>query len=359
MLCGWNRGLATLGLPCSTSRRGLGRVVAMSRSSQARSLPVLAVDIGGTKILAALVATEGTVLAREWCLTEAAQGPRSVTARVLMAIDRLLVAAGLQPERLHSISLAAAGGIDSARGVVTLSPSLPGWSDIPLRDIVAERFGVKALLINDASAAAVGEHHFGAGGGASSLVYITVSTGIGGGIILEDRLYTGPSGSAGEIGHMVIDANGRECNCGNVGCLEAMASGTAVARDARQRLEGGARSSLIELAGGEPANITAEMVGLAAKRGDAVALDVVRRAGGYLGVGLANLVNILKPEVIIVGGGLSKMGGLLLDPARQVVQERAFRLPAQAVRIVTAQLGDDAGIIGAAALAREAEPWRG
>ena len=172
------------------------------------------------------------------------------------------------------------------------------------------------------------------------------------GIIIEDELYCGPSGSAGEIGHMVIDVNGRPCNCGGVGCLETLTSGAALASDVRDRLEAGEPSALAGLAGGGPAGITAEMVGRAAMQGDVLAREAVRRAGRYLGVGMANLVNILNPEVIVVGGGLSRMGDLLLDPARETVHEMAFRLPARAVRIVTAQLGEDAGVIGAGVIGR-------
>ena len=178
-----------------------------------------------------------------------------------------------------------------------------------------------------------------------------MSTGIGGGVIINDKLFCGPSGSAGEIGHMTIDVNGPRCNCGNIGCLEMLASGTAVAQEAIRRIGRGDGSSLIEIVEGEIENITAEKVEIAARDGDSLALDVIAKAATYLGVGMVNLVNIFNPEMIIVGGGMAKMGDLLLAPARQVVQERAFQLPAQAVRIVPAQLGDDAGVLGAATFA--------
>ena len=314
----------------------------------------IAVDIGGTTIRLALVSTEGQIIARERLPTVAEEGPRPVIDRILSAINGLLQSHNVNLSRLHSISIATAGAIDIDSGIVTMSPSLPGWVGIPLRGTVEAAYGISTFLLNDASAAALGEHRFGAGRGSANLVYITVSTGIGGGIIIDNNLYSGTSGSAGEIGHMTIDVNGSVCNCGNIGCLETLASGTAVAREAIRRIENGERSSLAETRGGIE-NITAEKVGQAARGGDALALAVISRAARYLGVGLANLVNILNPDIIIVGGGLSKLGDLLLEPAREEVRERAFRLPAQAVRIVPSQLGDDAGVLGAAAFAHQAK----
>ena len=314
--------------------------------------PILTVDIGGTTILIALVSTEGEILAREYCPTVAEEGPRPVIDRMLSAIDKLLKSRNISPSQLHSISIAAAGAIDVDSGIVTMSPSLPGWVDVPLRDTVEAAYGISTFLLNDANAAALGEHRFGAGRGSANLVYITVSTGIGGGIIIDNNLYSGTSGSAGDVGHMTIDVNGPVCNCGSTGCLETLASGTAVAREAINRIKNGERSSLAETKDGIE-NITAEKVGQAAREGDALALAVVSRAARYLGVGLANLVNILNPDIIIVGGGLSKLGDLLLEPAREVMRERAFRLPARAVRIVPSQLGDDAGVLGAVLFAHQ------
>ena len=233
-----------------------------------------------------------------------------------------------------------------------MSPSLPGWVDIPLRGTVEAAYGISTFLLNDASAAALGEHRFGAGRDSANLVYITVSTGIGGGFIIDNNLYSGTSGSAGDVGHMTIDVNGPVCNCGSTGCLETLASGTAIAREAINRIKNGERSSLAKTRDGIE-NITAEKVGQAAREGDVLALAVVSRAAYYLGVGLANLVNILNPDTIIVGGGLSKLGDLLLEPTREVMRERAFQLPARAVRIVPSQLGDDAGVLGAALFAHQ------
>jgi glucokinase len=330
----------------------------MMRKSEDSGLPVLAIDLGGTKIASAIISKKGRVVAWEQCPTLADEGPQPVISRIFSAIDYLLSLESVAPSELHSVSIAAAGAIDFEKGIVTASPNLPGWNNIPLRDIIGEKYGVETFLINDASAAALGEYHFGVGRGVSNLIYLTVSTGIGGGIIINDRLYTGVCGGAGEIGHTTVDINGPRCNCGNIGCLETLASGTAVAKEAIRRISGGEKSSLAGMVGGRIEDITAEAVGVAARDGDRLALEVVSRAAGFLGVGMVNLVNIFNPEMIIVGGGMVRMGDLLLGPARRVVKERAFSLPARAVRIVPARLGDHAGVLGVAVFARE-QNWRG
>lgn len=315
-----------------------------------RNKPVLAMDIGGTKFVAAVVSTAGEIFSRQYKLTLADEGPEAVTGRMLETVKDLISNAG-PTSAPSAIAIAAAGAIDSPSGTVTSSPNLPGWHNVPLKEIVQKATGIRTLLLNDASAAALGEHAFGAGRGVSNLIYITVSTGIGGGIIIDGRLYGGACGSAGEIGHTTIDVNGPHCSCGNIGCLEMLASGKAIAREAQRLISGGARSCILELAEGELQNITAQTVSAAAQRGDATARAIIAKAAAYLGVGLVNLVNTFNPEMIIVGGGVAKMGDSLLDGARRVVAERAFQLPARTVRIVPSQLGDNAGILGAVAFA--------
>jgi len=320
---------------------------------------VLAIDLGGAKIIAAIVSHHGQIMAKDYSLTLADEGVEAVTGRVFLAIDRLLKLKDIAPPQLHSISIAAAGAIDLERGRVTSSPNLPGWHDIPLRDIVSSKYRVNTILINDANAAALGEHQLGAGKGVNNLILITVGTGIGGGIIASGRLYTGTIGSAGEVGHMTIDVNGPRCSCGNIGCWEVLASGTAMAREAINRISHGERSILTKMVEGKIEKITAETVEAAAREGDSLALGVISQVATYLGVGMVNLVNIFNPEMIIVGGGMAKMGELLLEPARQVVRERAFKVAAEVVRIVPAQLGEDAGVLGAAVFALSLTASRG
>jgi glucokinase len=318
-------------------------------------LPVLAIDLGGTKINAAIISSKGQIRAKEYRLTLANKGPEIVISRIFSAIDHLLKTENINITQLDSISIAAAGAIDINRGLVTASPNLPDWCDIALRDILKEKYGINTILLNDASAAALGEHHFGAGKGVSNLVLLTLGTGIGGGIIIDDKLYSGVNGSAGEIGHMTIDINGIIDTCGNVGCLETLASGTAIAREVMRRVRQGEKTSLTEIVKDKIENITAEKVEIAARGGDPLAMEVISQAGTYLGVGLVNVVNIFNPEMIIIGGGVAKMADLLLNPARQIVRERAFQLAVGAVRVVPAQLGNDAGILGAAVFAFQQE----
>jgi glucokinase len=314
-------------------------------------LPVLAIDLGGTKMMAAIISHPPKIVARDYSLTLADEGVAAVTGRVFSAIDRILGVQKLAPSQLHSISIAAAGAVDTERGVVTSSPNLPGWRDVPLRDLVKERYKVNTVIINDANAEALGEHELGAGRGVDNLILITVGTGIGGGIIVNGRLYTGSSGSAGEVGHITIDVNGPRCSCGNIGCWEMFASGRAMAGEAKARLRGGEKSILAEMVKGEIEEITTEKIDAAARQGDPLSLEVISRGATYLGIGMVSLVNAFNPEMIIVGGGVAKMGELLLEPARQVVRERAFKLASGAVRIVPTQLGDDGGVLGGAIFA--------
>lgn len=315
---------------------------------KANRRPVLAIDLGGTKIAAGLVSGDGELISQGYCLALADEGPEAVIKRLLSVAHQSLEQAGLKASTIEGVTVAAAGALDTKKGLVTASPNLPGWRNVPLQAIITEKLGVKTYLINDASAAALGEHRLGAGKGVDNLIYLTVSTGIGGGIIIGGQLYTGADGCAGEIGHMTIDINGPRCNCGNIGCLETLASGTAITKEAISRLGQGEKSSLVTLAQGKLGNITAKMIAQAARKGDSLARDVIARAARYLGIGMVNLVNIFNPERIIVGGGVARMGNLLLDPARKVVEERAFLLPAHTVRIVPAKLGGNSAIIGAA-----------
>jgi len=324
-----------------------------------RRRSVLAVDLGGTKIITAAVLSTGEIISRKYSLTLADEGPRPIINRLSSAVAETMAQAKLKMSDIAGIGIAAAGIIDTKEGIVTTSPNLPGWRDVPLRDIIAERLGLTTYLINDASAAALGEHRFGAGRGVDNLIYLTVSTGIGGGIIIDGELYLGADGCAGEIGHMIIETHGPQCNCGKFGCLEALASGSAMTKESVRRLNQGEKSSIIRLVDGRLEGITAETVSLAARKGDSLACDIVARAATYLGIGLANLVNIFNPELIVIGGGVSKMGNMLLAPARKAIREIAFKLPARTARIVRARLGSNAGIIGAAVYVFEQQPKGG
>ena len=308
------------------------------------------IDLGGTKILAAAASADGEILSSDLRPTDPEQGPDAVLNRMIESLREALRQARAEPQALRAIGVAAPGPLDQARGIVCEPPNLPGWHDVPVSDRLWAAFHVPVYLENDANAAALAEHMYGAGRGSRHMVYLTLSTGIGAGLIIDGRLYRGASGVAGELGHLVIEANGPPCGCGSRGCLEALASGTAIGREGAKLVAQGRAPVLAELAqGGE---VTAQLVAEAALAGDAGAAGVIAAAARYLGLGLTSIVNAFNPEVIVVGGGVAKIGESLLAPAVQVMRATAF---AQAVRVVTvrpAALGDEVAVRGALALVR-------
>jgi glucokinase len=319
-----------------------------------RSAPLYAaVDLGGTKVRALVADRSGRVLGDDIRPSGAAEGLATVLARMVESLDAALARAGIEREQLAGLGIASPGAVDVERGVVPNAPQLPGWQDVPLARLMAERVGVPALLENDASAAALGEHRFGAGRGTRHMLYITVSTGLGGGIIIDGELYRGKSGAAGELGHMIIDIDGPPCGCGARGCLEALASGTAIARRGERLAESGDSPVLARLRGQE-GPVTAEMMKRAADMGDAASREAFREAGHYLGVALAGYVNIFDPEAIIVGGGCSQAGDLLLEQARVTMESLAMNQPLKGVRLVVSELGEFSGAMGMIARLREA-----
>jgi glucokinase len=319
-----------------------------------RSAPLYAaVDLGGTKVRAVVADRSGRVLGDDIRPSGAAEGLATVLARMVESLDAALARAGVEREQLAGLGIASPGAVDVERGVVPNAPQLPGWQDVPLARLMAERVGVPALLENDASAAALGEHRFGAGRGTRHMLYITVSTGLGGGIIIDGQLYRGKSGAAGELGHMIIDIDGPPCGCGARGCLEALASGTAIARTGERLAESGDSPVLARLRGQE-GPVTAEMMKRAADMGDAASREVFREAGHYLGVALAGYVNIFDPEAIIVGGGCAQAGDLLMDQAQVTMESLAMNQPLKGVRLVVSELGEFSGAMGMIARLREA-----
>jgi glucokinase len=251
--------------------------------------------------------------------------------------------------QVKAIGVAAPGPIDTDKGIIYSAPNIPGWENLPLRSILEERFQVPVRLGNDANMAALGEWKYGAGRGHNDLLYFTISTGIGGGVISANRLLVGAWGLAAELGHVTIDPNGPVCGCGCRGHLEAYSSGTAIARYVASELADGVPSSLPT----SPAPTTIE-IAAAARNGDELALAAFNRAGYYLGLGVANYLHIFNPSIIIFGGGVSRSEGLLFNPMRAALKDQVLS-PAYLDRLVISQaaLGDDAGLLGALALARE------
>ncbi len=312
---------------------------------------ILGIDLGGTKILTAVANSQGEILSRDHSITPAKKGHEAVIQSILESAYRALEQADVAISALIAIGVGAPGISNPETGILFTSPNLPGWRDVPLRDIMQERLGKKTFLINDANAAALGELYFGAAQGARNFIYITISTGIGGGIIIDGKIYIGAIGAAGEVGHMTIDDDGPICNCGNRGCWETLASGTALAREAKHRIKEGVRTSILKYAEGDLEKVTAQVIHNAAEHGDNLAKELIARTGYYVGVGLANLINIFNPELIVIGGGLSNIGDMLLGPAFKVAGERAYKEAFQAVRFASAELGRNSGVLGAAAFA--------
>ena len=312
------------------------------------SAPALAVDLGGTKLLIGLVGRDGRVLARRRTATPHG-GPEAVARAIRDLARSLRDEVGTIGATIAGVGVAVAGPTDHGRGVIYDPPNLPGWGrETPFGALLARELDSPVGIENDANAAALGEAWIGAGRGVRDLVYVTVSTGIGSGLILGGRLHRGARGTAGEVGHVIVEPDGPPCRCGARGCLEAMASGPAIAGQARQAIARGDVTVLRQFAG-RPDELTAAAVADAARGGDTLASDLYRRAGTRIGIVLSNLLALLNPTMIIVGGGVSKAGDLLFHPLREAIRARVYPRPALDVVVAPAELGDDVGLIGAAA----------
>ena len=309
---------------------------------------LVGVDLGGTQVRAILTDEKGGPLKRVSTLTLAREGPHKVMARVIDCIGQVLQ--GVERSEVVGIGIGAPGTVNPWTGVLSYTTNIPGLDDWPLRDQLAQQFGVPAFIGNDAKLGALGEHRFGAGREVDSLIYLTISTGIGGGVVDHGRLILGARGWATELGHTIVEPRGPRCPCGNLGCLEALAAGPAIARHAVELLQSGTPSLLTPLLQSKTERVTAKEVAEAAKKGDSLALQVMERAAFYLGIGMVSFIHTFDPQMIIVGGGVSKAGDLLLAPARGIVAERAMTQEWRNTPIVPAVLGDDVGLLGAVAL---------
>jgi glucokinase len=268
---------------------------------------------------------------------------------VEQAIAEVLSAHGGTREEIAGVGIGSPGPQDRRTGTVINTPNL-GWRNFPLRDLISNAVHLPATLDNDANCATYGEWWLGAGRGTRTLVGLTLGTGIGGGIVLNGEIYHGCSDVAGEIGHMTIDSNGRRCKCGNYGCLEQYASGPAIAVRAVEGIEAGAESVLVEMVKGRLDDITAATVYEATVEGDAYAMEVMKDTAKFLGAGVASIINILNPEMVVIAGGVTRAGDTLFEPLRAEVRRRAFKSAQECCRIVSAELPGTAGLVGAAAV---------
>lgn len=311
---------------------------------------VTGVDIGGTNLVVGTIPTGGErIIGLQTRPTDAQAGVDAVIDRVNSMVQASMQTARTECEGLEvvGVGVGCPGPIDTKRGVVTESPNLR-WNNVPLRDRIAEDLRLPVVLDNDASCAILGEVWRGVGRGKRIVIGLTVGTGVGGGIVIDDRIFHGASDVASEFGHMSIDSTGRLCACGNYGCLEAYASGGAIAARAKEGARAGVETSLLAHAGGDVDNVTAATVYQAAQDGDEYALEVVRDTARFLGTGVANIVNIFNPEMVILCGGVVAAGERLLKPIRQEVNRRAFKPAAEVCEIVVGALPGTAGVYGAA-----------
>jgi glucokinase len=305
---------------------------------------IIGVDLGGTQMRVAQFDDELNLLDRLAEPTRAKEGPDRVLPRLLDLIERALPA---DRDSVVGIGLSVPGPINPHEGTIIAPPNLPGWSHMPVRKVIQDRFGCPTHLGNDANVAALAEATQGAARGFTYVIYLTVSTGIGSGIIDDGHLVLGSRGLGGEAGHMMLVVDGEVLD------LERAASGPAIARAAVKRLSAGERSLIRDLANGKLERVTGKIVGEAAAQGDALAVEIIRRAGYLVGLGIVTLMHLFNPQIIVVGGSVTKTGDLLFDPMRQAVQQHALDPDYwQNVPIVPAALGDNVALIGAAALVR-------
>jgi glucokinase len=300
---------------------------------------VLGLDIGGTKLAAGVVDVTGAVRSFIVASTLPEEGPDRGLER-LFALGRSAVEeSGVGWDEIGLVGIGAGGPLDTVRGVLVAPPHLPGWREVPIVALAQDAFGLPVVLENDATAAAAGEHRYGAGAGTKHMVYLTISTGVGGGIVIDGSLYRGAAGNGGELGHVTVDCNGRPCRgCGRRGCLEAYVSGTSIAERGREAGMG---------------DVTSADVAAAARAGDPVATKVWDETTDALACGLTSIVNLFEPELVVLGGGVSTTGEQLIGPVRERVRAEAMGAAGKTARIVQSALGDHVGVVGAAAIAYE------
>ena len=311
---------------------------------------VIGIDIGGTKLATVVADKDGNILQKVRKLTESEKGPRHAVELILSMVGEVLDLAGLRREDISGIGVSCGGPLDTKTGIIYSPPNLPGWDALPLKEMIESEFHIPTVIENDANASALAEARFGGGRGYDYVLYMTMSTGIGGGIIANGEIYHGANDSAGEVGHQILLPDGPLCGCGQYGCLEALCSGPAIARRAQEAIVDQPHTGVLALANGEVDSVRSEHVLQAARDGDALAIDLVEETAYYMGWGIANLVNILNPQIVLLGTIAVAAGDLLMDPIRRTVTEMAMQRPLETVKIMPAELGDSIGDLAAISL---------
>jgi glucokinase len=313
-------------------------------------------DLGGTNLRAAVVDTDtGAISGLTSIPTLAREGHDAVMARMADLIESVITASGVPKSEIGGVGVGVPGVLDLDRGLVLFLPNLPGtWPNVPLRDTIAQHVGLPTQLLNDARSMTLGEWKFGAGRGVDTMACFGIGTGIGGGLILNGQLHLGIGGTGGELGHQIIDLNGPACGCGSRGCLEAFASGPAITAMGLKAITQGLTTRMGELVDYDLNRVTPKVIAQAASAGDAIARDIYERAGFYIGIAVSSILASVGPRRVVIGGGVSQAGDVLLDPIRRTVLDRVHVMPVEQVEIVAAELGPNAGMIGAAVWASQA-----
>lgn len=307
------------------------------------------VDLGGTKIAAALAGADGAIRIEDRIATQSHEGPAAVLQRIAALVAGM---ASRGAVRLAALGIGVPGLVDVEAGITRFLPNLPTkWRDVRAAAELAGALGCPVRLLNDARMAALGEYAFGRGRSAATMAMLTIGTGIGGGVVIDGKLRLGALGAAGEIGHQTLDAEGPLCGCGNRGCLEALASGPALVGEAVRLLQGGQAPVLFEMVGGNTSTVTPKEMAAAARAGDVAVGAAIARAANWLGIGVANVITALHPDLVVLGGSVAALDDLLLEPVRAVVRQRVRMFPVDGVRIERSALGDNAGLLGGIALA--------
>lgn len=311
---------------------------------------VVGIDIGGTKLATVVADDSGKIVNKVRKPTLADKGPEYAMQLLFDMVYQTIEEASLELEAIRAVGVSCGGPLDTKTGVVYSPPNLPGWDAFPLKEKLESEFKVPTTIENDANACALAEYRFGGGRGYDVVLYMTMSTGIGGGIVVNGKIFHGANDSAGEVGHQILLPDGPQCGCGKRGCLEALCSGPAIARRAKEAVRNESNSAILALANGKLDAVKSEHVLEAARQDDSLAQKLIDETAYYMGWGIANLVNVLNPDIVLLGTIAIAAGDILLNPIRHTVSSFAMARPAEAVKIMPAQLGDALGDLAAIAL---------
>jgi Transcriptional regulator/sugar kinase len=311
---------------------------------------LIGVDIGGTNIKLALCDQKGRLNGKRTFSTTSFKGKRALIDGIVSKIEELVSEAGLKKRDITGVGIGAPGAVDIRTGTVHYLINIPDWREVPLGSILKKRLGIPVFVDNDVNVMALGEVYFGAGKGAVNMLCITLGTGVGGGLILDGKLYRGSSYAAGEFGHVPINIDGPKCKCGSWACVEAYAGNSYIVKDVVRQIKSGQKTLITKIVAGDLSKVTPEIISEAERRGDKFAKKIWTDIGNKIGIGLAGVVNLLNVEKIVIGGGVAEAGKILFDSIKSTIHERAMKLPAKTVSVVKAKLGYDSGLIGAATL---------